>query len=162
MRTGGMTAIGVLNIVFGSIGTLMSLLVVLGGGLLAAGGAAMEAEMAGETEGMGTAVAAGGGLIAVMGIVGVVACATMIVSGVGVLKLAPWGRMLTIACGSIIALLNIFSMTQGFSITSLLFAGYGVMLVALFMKPDWKAAFVQGAAPVPVEPAAEEDFRQAA
>ena len=164
-RTGGMTAIGVLNIVFGTIGTLLMVVVVLLGGLLAAGGAAMEAEAAAaDAEGMGTMVAAGGGIIAVMGIIGLLASAALAVSGIGVLKLAPWGRILTMVCGGSICGLQVLSMLQGFSITSLLVAGYGAMLIGLFMKPEWKAAFVQGGAPVPVDSIDEvdSDFRAAA
>jgi hypothetical protein len=158
-----MTAIGVLNIIFGTIGALLSLLVVLGGGLLAAGGAAMEAGAGGEAEGMGTMAAAGGGLIMIIGVVALIAWGALAVSGIGVLKLAPWGRMLTIVCGVALVLLNVISLMQGFSVMNVIFAAYGGLLVGLFMKADWKAAFLPGAAPVPVgDMVADADFREAA
>lgn len=143
-RTGGMTAIGILNIVFGSIGALVMLLFVLGGSLLAAGGAAMEAEMGAEANGMGAATAAGGGLIMVIGVVGLICWTAMIISGIGVLKLKSWGRTLSMVCGGIVALLSVYSLTQQFSIMNVAFLVYGGLLVGLFMKSDWKAAFGGG------------------
>ena len=140
-RTGGMTAIGILNIVLGAIGSLLSLLVVLGGGLLAAGGAA--ASSSGDTSGAGGAMAAGGGLIAIMGLVGLACWGMMCFSGIGVLKLAPWGRTLSMVCGGFIAALMVLSMvTSGtFSIMNTLFMCYGAMLVYMCMRPEWKQAF---------------------
>ncbi|MCH8210522.1 MAG: hypothetical protein IIB99_04030, partial [Planctomycetes bacterium] len=63
-RTGGMTAVGVLNIVFGAIGALFAILIVLGGGMMAAMGAGMEAEF----EGAATGAAGLGGIMAIVGI----------------------------------------------------------------------------------------------
>ncbi|MHC5023791.1 MAG: hypothetical protein ACYTGG_07755 [Planctomycetota bacterium] len=135
-RTGGMTAIGILNIIFGSLGTLGSLMLVLGGGLLAVGGAAMEAEMGAEAEGMGAAAAAGGGMIMIIGLVGAV------VGGIGVLKCAPWGRTLSMLCCGVIGLMSVLTIVMGdFGIVTLGMIGYAGAQIGLFFKPEWKAAF---------------------
>jgi hypothetical protein len=139
-RTGGMTTIGNQNIVFGAIGALLSLLAVLGGGFLAAMGTA--AESSGDAEGMGTAVAAGGGLIMIIGVVALACWAMMMFAGIGVLKMAPWGRTLSMVCGGALVLLNLYSLvSSGFGIMSVMFLLYGGMLVGMFCQPEWKNAF---------------------
>jgi hypothetical protein len=136
-RNGGMTTIGVLNIVLGAIGSLMALLVVVGGGFLAAAGAA---DSSGSE--LGSAAAAGGGMLMILGLVGLLCWAMLAFSGIGVLKLAPWGRTLSMICGGVLVALNLFSMVNGgFSILSVAFMLYGGLLVGLFMQPQWKAAF---------------------
>lgn len=148
-RTGGMTAIGVLNIIFGSLGTLLCLLMVVGGGLLAAGGAAMEAELGAEAEGLGATAATGGAIVVLIGLAGAVAWILMFVGGIGVLKVASWGCKMSLIGAVCVALLNLVSLfTGGFGITNVLMIGYCVTVVALFMKPEWKAAFSGQAGPV--------------
>ena len=123
-RTGGLTTIAIFNIVIGSLGTLAALLVVVGGGLLAIGGAAMESELGADADGMGAAAAVGGGIILVLGLVGVVAWSMLAVSGIGVLKMAPWGRTLSIICGVLLVLVNGVSLLQGVGFLNLAFLGY--------------------------------------
>ncbi len=136
-RTGGMTAVGVLNIVFGAIGALFAILIVLGGGMMAAMGAGMEAEF----EGAAAGAAGMGGIMAIVGIVAFGASAAMLFSGIGVLGLKPWGRKLAMVCGGAWAVLNIITLFGGFNLFNLGFAVYGGLLVWLFLQPDWKAAF---------------------
>src|SRR5262245_55834159 len=139
-RTGGMTTIGILNIVLGAIGSLLSLLAMLGGGLLAAAGAAAEAD--GSGQGAGTMVAAGGGMIMVFSFIGLAACFTLIMGGVGVLKMKPWGRMLSMVCGGVLALMQLYTLvTSGVDLFSVALLLYGGLLVGLFCMPEWKAAF---------------------
>ena len=160
-RTGGMTAVGVLNIVFGAIGALFSLLIVLGGGLVAAMGAGMEAEFGAEFEGAAVGTAGLGGIMAIAGIVAFGACAAMVFSGIGVLGLKPWGRKLAMVCGGAWAVLNIITLFGGFNPLNLGFAVYGGLLVWLFLKPEWKAAF--SGQPVAIEGTQTSDeFQQAA
>ena len=152
-----MTAVGVLNIVFGAIGALFAILIVLGGGMMAAMGAGMEAEF----EGAATGAAGLGGIMAIVGIVAFGASAAMLFSGIGVLGLKPWGRKLAMVCGGAWAVLNIITLFSGFNLFNLGFAVYGGLLVWLFLQPEWKAAFSG-------QPAAIEDtqsideFQQAA
>ena len=158
-----MTAVGVLNIVFGAIGALFAILIVLGGGMMAAMGAGMEAEFGAEFEGAaaGAAGAAGlGGIMAIVGIVAFGASAAMLFSGIGVLGLKPWGRKLAMVCGGAWAVLNIITLFSGFNLFNLGFAVYGGLLVWLFLQPDWKAAF--SGQPVAIEDMQSiDEFQQA-
>ncbi len=141
-RTGGMTTMGILNIVFGAFGTLGSLLIILGGGLLAAGGAAMESEMGAEAEGMGAMAAAGGGLFMLIGLVSAVFSVMLIFAGIGVLKLAPWGRKLSMVCGGGFIFLNLFSLFgSGFTLSTIIGIAYGGTLLVLCFTESWKKAF---------------------
>ena len=156
-RTGGMTAVGVLNIVFGAIGALFAILIVLGGGMMAAMGAGMEAEF----EGAAAGAAGVGGIMAIAGIVAFGASAAMLFSGIGVLGLKPWGRKLAMVCGGAWAVLNIITLFSGFNLFNLGFAVYGGLLVWLFLQPDWKAAF--SGQPVAIEDTQSiDEFQQAA
>ncbi len=156
-RTGGMTAVGVLNIVFGAIGALFAILIVLGGGMMAAMGAGMEAEF----EGAAAGAAGVGGIMAIAGIVAFGASAAMLFSGIGVLGLKPWGRKLAMICGGAWAVLNIITLFSGFNLFNLGFAVYGGLLVWLFLKPEWKAAF--SGQPVAIEDTQTiDEFQQAA
>ncbi len=136
-----MTAVGVLNIVFGAIGALFAILIVLGGGMMAALGAGMEAEYGAEFDGAAASTAGMGGIMALVGIIAFGACAAMVFSGIGVLGLKPWGRKLAMVCGGAWAVLNIITLFGGFNPLNLGFAVYGGLLVWLFLTPQWKAAF---------------------
>lgn len=139
-RTGGMTAIGILNIVFGSFGCLFGLLALLGTGLLTAFGAAAS----GTEPGAGAAVATVGaiGMLVSLGLLGASAC--LLFGGVGVLKVAPFGRKYTlIGAGACLGLtaLNVFM--SGFSIDfmSVIMLGYCGFVMYMCMTPQWKQAF---------------------
>lgn len=137
-----MTTMGILNIVFGAFGTLLSLLAILTGGLLAAVGTAVEAEMGAEAEGMGSMAAAGGGLFMLIGLVSAVFCILLIVAGIGVLKVAPWGRKLCIVSGGGIVLLNLVSLFgSGFTLSTIIGIAYGGTLLVLCFTETWKKAF---------------------
>lgn len=140
-RSGGMTTVGVLNIVFGAIGALFSFLLIVGAGFLAAGSAAMVAEGGAEFQGVAEAGAAFGGIVMLVAFIALIANVVLVTSGIGVLKMKPWGRKLAIFCGGAIALLNMLSLIGGFSIFNIGLAVYGGILVWLFNKPEWKAAF---------------------
>jgi hypothetical protein len=137
-RTGGMTTIGVLNIVFGALGSLVFLLMILGAGFMAAAGSAMGGEE-------GAAVATGGGLLMLIGIAAFAVNLMLFISGIGVLKLAPWGRTLSIACGGLGVIVYAASIFGGdFSLTMVGALVYSFLLVGLFFTPSWKAAFCSG------------------
>ena len=156
-----MTAVGVLNIVFGSIGALVAIMIVLGGGMVAAMGAGAEAEFGADAQGAAAAGASMGGIMALVGIVGLVACGVMLFSGIGVLGLKPWGRKLSMIGGGAWCVLNVLTLFSGFSLFNLGFAFYGGLLVWLFLQPDWKAAF--SGQPVAIDDVQTVDeFQQAA
>ena len=142
-RTGGMLAMGILNIIFGSLGSLYCLLVIVGGGLLAIGGTAMQTEAAGtDAQGLGSAAATGGGLIMVIGLVLLACWGMLAIGGIGAIMVANWGRLMCMTGGGTIALMSIGSnLFNGLSLGAMLAMGYGLLNVTLFMKEDWKDAF---------------------
>ena len=139
-----MTTVGILNIVFGGFGALMGLLAILGGGILAAAGGSISSQSGADAQQAGTAAAAGGGMLMLIGFVIMVCWAMLMVSGIGVLKMAPWGRTLSLACGGMGLALQLISIATGgfhFNIMSLVTIAYCGALVYLCMTPPWKAAF---------------------
>ncbi len=134
-RTGSMTAFGILNIVFGALGTLMFSLMVLGAGVLTAAGASSTTEE-------GNMLAMGGGILMLVGVVGLAINVMLLASGIGVLKVARWGRTLSIIYGGLgLGLYGWSLATSEFSITTVVALGYCVVLLALCFSPGWRAAF---------------------
>ncbi len=135
-RTSGMTAIGILNIIFGSLWCIGSLLTVLGGGVLAIIGSAAEAETAGQA-------AAVGGAHALLGLFSLTIAALLFISGIGVLKVAPWGRNFSLAAATL-AIVNSVGkavLLSAFGVGTIIALVYPVILIALFVNPAWKAVF---------------------
>ncbi len=159
-----MTVIGILNFVFGGLGCVGSLLMVLGGGAVAFLGSAVEdAAAAGgtSTEGLAEAAAAGGGMFMLLGLVGMVLGVLLIIAGVGVMKVRPWGRTCSLAyAGSKIILGIGAAFIGGFGFGTIMGFVYPVVLGVLFMTPRWKAAFCSGGSTV--ETPASEEHRAAA
>ena len=133
-RTGGMTAVAVVNIVLGSFVLLTGLFAIILGqsGIISAPQA-------------DTAVLIGIGLLsAAGGVIGVIA-------GIGVLKLRPWGKAMTILfvvlwiVDSVLALANSteesFINTDGTVVILVLRTVYLAVLLGLFNQRKWKIAF---------------------
>lgn len=138
-RTGGMIAIGVLNIIIGAGGGLVALLMLLGGGLAMAAGPALEGEAGAEFSGMATAA---GGLMMGIGFVLMLLWGCLAIAGLGVLMLRPWGRILSMVCGAVVTLAMSWSIFEsGFGVMSTAMFAYGICLVGVFMRPEWKFAF---------------------
>lgn len=134
-RTGSMTAMGILNIVFGALGTLVFSLMMLGAGILTAAGTSSTTEEGGM-------LAMGGGILMLIGVVGLAINVMLLASGIGVLKVAPWGRKLSIIYGGLGLVVYGGSLaTAEFSITTVVALGYCVLLLALCFTPGWRAAF---------------------
>jgi hypothetical protein len=138
MRTGGMIAIGVLNIIFGAFGCLGAMLMVLvGGGLAAIGTAAVENAAEGQQ------VAAAGGAVALLGLFEFTIGIMLFIGGIGVLKVAPWGRGFSLAAAAL-AIVNGLGQAvilSAFGIGTILGLIYPVVLIICFNRQDWKAAF---------------------
>ena len=144
-RTGGMTVIGILNFVFGGLGCIGSLLLILGGGAFALFGSAMEEAAAADgtsTEGFAEAAATGGAMFVLLGLVGMALGILLIVAGVGVMKVRPWGRTCSLAyAGSKIIMGVGAAIIGGFGFVTIMGFIYPVVLGVLFTRPAWKAAF---------------------
>lgn len=161
-----MTAIGILNFVFGGLGCVFSLLLVLGGGAFAFLGSAMEEAAAAEgmsTEGFGEAAATGGAMFMLLGLVGMALGVLLIVAGVGVMKVRPWGRTCSLAyAGSKIILGIGAGFITGFGFGTIMGFVYPVVLGVLFTRPAWKAAFSTGTAAASDTTTGDQDQFQAA
>ena len=157
-----MTTIGVLNIIFGAMMSLVFLLMVVGAGFMTTAGASMGGEE-------GAAFATGGGILLLIGLAALAINLMLFISGIGVLKVAPWGRTLCIGYGGLgVLVYGVTLVTGGFSVFNLAALVYSCLLIGLFFKPTWKAAFSSAGEPsaVPSEmPSAEssdDETREAA
>ena len=128
-----MTTVAVLNLILGAIATLGS-----------AAKIAIDLGMAGSPAAGPTP------MVLAFGLVRVVVSLLLIASGIGVLKMRPWGRTCGIAAGALWILVNLAEplvlhkpMTGEFVWGSL----YSAILLALFLRPGWTRAFAGGTPP---------------
>lgn len=140
-RTGGMIALGIVNIILGLLGTGINLL-----GVLAMG--AITALAASDTSGdpVVEGVAASG-LFMTLGLLGAaVLWICTIIGGIGIISVKSWGRFLCLACGGIMALTGVLSILSGdgFIGPGLMFIT-GAVQIGLLNRPDWKRAFASAA-----------------
>ena len=134
-RTGGMTTIGVLNITFGAFFSLVFLLKILAAGFMATAGNAIGGED-------GAAVAAGAGFLMLAGIAACAINLMLFISGIGVLRVAPWGRTLSLACGGLGVVVYTASLIgNGFLTPYLGMLAYSFLLVGLFFMENWKNTY---------------------
>ena len=128
LRTGGMTLVGVLNLVLGALFGLIGALMIFGGGFMPFAN--------------GEASGPPGGFIQFVGAGTVGANLLLLISGFGVMKMASWGRTLSIAYASLsVIVYGAALIGAGFD---LFFVGalvYSFVLIAMFFTPGWKAAF---------------------
>ncbi|MHC5006861.1 MAG: hypothetical protein ACYTGF_05820 [Planctomycetota bacterium] len=130
-----MTTIGILNVAFGALFSLVFLMMILGAWFMAAAGSAIGGED-------GAAAGARGGFLMYVGITAFAVNLMLFMGGIGVLKLAPWGRTLSIASGGL-----------GVIVYAALLIGSGLMnpypgmlvysfvVVGLFFTEKWKNTF---------------------
>ena len=137
-RTGGMIAIGVLNLIFGAFACIAAALMVLVGGGLAALGAA-----ASENVAEGQQVASAGGAVALLGLFSFTIGAMLFIGGIGVFKVAPWGRGFSLAAAALAIVNNLGQavILSAFGVGTFLGLIYPIVLIICFMRADWKAAF---------------------
>ena len=163
-RTSGMTTIGILNIAFGALFCLVFVFMILSAGFIAAAGTAIGGED-------GAAVAARGGFQMFVGIAAFAVNLMLFISGVGVLKVAPWGRTLSVACGGL-GVVVYTALLIGNSLWSPYpgMLAYSVVLIGLCFTPAWKATFcscesvqlLTESAPASPEASESEETREAA
>jgi hypothetical protein len=133
----GLIAIGVVNIVLGSILTMVSGAVLAAVTFLAIPLSAVGSTKQAPIGFMGVIAGMFALLIGVVFLFSIM----LIVAGVGVLKRARWGRILSLIYA--IASLS-FLMMMGFSSLNtqgMVTAGYSVLLLVLLNLPEWKAEF---------------------
>lgn len=132
-RTNGMRAIGVASIIIGTMFGLIGLLMAIVGGGFIPFSDQNAAGLAGE-------------FVMICGIGTVVANAALVGGGVGVLRVAPWGRGLCIAHAALAGIVYGAWLIGGdldmFFVAALVYAG---ILIWLFYRTSWKDAFTGGA-----------------
>jgi hypothetical protein len=115
-HSGVVTAIGVINIIFGALDVILGLVIMIAGPTLlnvlfhigseaasnAPGGNPADAARIRETAGAATGIA--GMIVAFAGVCVMILAVPVILAGVGVLKRRPWGRILTIILGILAAI----------------------------------------------------------
>lgn len=135
-RSGGMTAIGILAILAALGAGIRGVLTILQGGALAVLGNAAGGQAASDAATFGT-------LYAVFGATGIVAGLVLLAGGIGVLKVAPWGRYLMLGAAGLGVFNNVGRLFVLEEITLAGFMGlaFSIVVIVLFMMPDWKDAF---------------------
>jgi hypothetical protein len=135
-----MIAIGILNVAVGALGAALAAMVLWFGHL------AVEASGAGTTdgrvEGLQGLVVVLGTLAMIVGAIGLPLMTMLTAAGVGVLFMARWGQVLSMACGCVLILMGLFAIvTRSSGAVAIAFACYGLLLVGLFCQAKWRAAF---------------------
>lgn len=147
----GLNVIGVLNIVLGSL-TCVGLLISIGrGGVVAAIGSAAEHDMNGAT---GHAAMVGGALL-LFALFGLLFGAGLLASGIGLLRLRPWGRSLSLAAATlgIVYTAGQAFILNSFGMTGVIGLAYPMAMILLLVTPAWKRAFLD----LPETPEAQDD-----
>jgi hypothetical protein len=131
-RTAGMTVTGVLNLIFGLIGIMASVAMLKGVPAPAADAAAAPSAMTWEFAAARMLVSAG-----------------IIAGGIGILRMSPLGRTLSLRFAVAWLLLNaIEPAVLHYPYARVLMGSiYPLILVILCNLPGWKAAFAASAAP---------------
>jgi hypothetical protein len=152
-KSGAVTAVAIMNFVFGALWLVCGLMVTLGGGIFAAFMPQIM-EQAGKDPNMteeqrqqleqfgkigGGAV---GGIIMVIGIAMMLIGPTAIAAGIGVLKRRNWGRILTIVLGILAGLLALLSLSQLEFCSGIFYAIYAGTVLAILFNSRYAAEFV--------------------
>ncbi len=121
-RTSGVATIGTVNIVFGATSALIGSLMAFGSNF-----------MPGGPDGR-FLMLAGGGTVGV-GLL-------LLISGVGVRRMASWGRSLSVSHGALgVIVYGAALVGAGFDLFFAAALGYCFLLIGLFSRADWKVAF---------------------
>jgi hypothetical protein len=141
-RSSGMTAVGVLNIIFGLLGGAAAGLAFAGGAMLASGAISSDEVQSSLTSGEAAIVTGLAGVLVLLFIV-------LFSAGIGVLRLAPSGRVLSLFYAwAALALVAVRAALNGPDLDTITSSIYPIVLIVLFSRPRWKAAF-SGRAPEP-------------
>ena len=144
MRSGAVTSVAVVNFVMAGLQLVCGVAMLAMGGLIGAFAAQAGAEVDSEAA---AAVGIASTVVVVYGIVMLVLSALMIVSGVGVLKLANWARVLTLVLGGIYGVLAILSLISlcmgqcGAIVGLLLHGGYCTFVYIVLLNRQYANEF---------------------
>ncbi len=127
-RTDGMATIGTVNIIFGATSCLIGALMAFGSNFMPGSGAAT-----GTPDGRFL-------LLAGLGTVGI--SFLLLIGGIGVRRVAPWGRSLSVSHGALgVIVYGAALIGAGFDLFFAAALTYSFAIIGLFSRADWKAAF---------------------
>jgi uncharacterized membrane protein (DUF2068 family) len=142
-RPGGVTLIAVLDFIFAGLCVILALLFFAGGSFLSSFFSAAGAEGGGLL----------GGAVAVIGVVFLLIAGLLLATGIGLLKLAAWARILAIVLAAIHLLLTIKGLVSGMQMmtstswaVTILFLAYDAWVIWYLLQAKVKQAFTQKAA----------------
>ena len=147
--SGAVTAVAIVNFVFGVLQLACGGCIALGGGLIAGLAGGMAGELSEQNpdvdpqaveaiEAMGQV---GGGLIVVLGIAYLLFGVLLLVAGFGVLKRQSWGRILTLVLGGVAAALAILGITSGEWVGTIANIGYAILVFIVLLNKQNAAEF---------------------
>ena len=139
-KSGAVTAVAIVNFVFGGLDLLCGLLVLVGGAAVA-GLVAVAGHEGGAGPEAGTVAAVVGGLIIVFAVFQMLLGVPTILAGVGVLKRARWGRILTLVLGALSGVLAVFNLFSLDIRDAILHGGYCAMVYAILLNKQYAAEF---------------------
>jgi hypothetical protein len=145
-RSGGVTAVAVVNFVLGGLAILCGLLAFLGGAILSGAGSVskeMEAEMRKKgVEVKSGDIQAAGNLVMIVSFVTIGWGVCAIIGGIGLIGRKQWGRMLTLILAGVAVILALFGLYQTVSVSAmnilnvLIYGGYAALVFIILLKPQ--------------------------
>ncbi len=138
-RPGSVTAVAIIQLVFGVIGALFSLLGILGGALF---GSALSnvSEHAEDPQAAAAFAAIGGGVILVLSVIGLLTSALSILFSIGLLQLKTWGWIGSLIIQGIGLLSNLAQVVGG-NFLSAIGLIVGGVIIFILLQPTAKRAF---------------------
>jgi hypothetical protein len=155
-RSGLVTALAVLNFVFGGLAIVCGLLGLLGGALLSGGGSTgkeIQRQVEKQLEKEGVQVPGGtvqdlGKIIMFQAVLSLLWGTGAIVGGVGLISRRNWGRILTLVCAGVSALLALLSLWQVFQgggvgaiVNVLIYIFYAAFAFIVLLNPQVNREF---------------------
>jgi hypothetical protein len=150
-RSGGVTAVAIVNFVLGGLAILCGLLGFLGGAVLS-GASTLTKEMEAEMKKKGVEVKSGelqsaGTKAMIQSLVSLAWGAGAIVGGVGLIGRKQWGRSIALILAGVAVLMGLFALYQMFAesfmniLSLLIYGGYAALVFIILMKPESQAEF---------------------
>jgi uncharacterized membrane protein (DUF2068 family) len=150
-RSGGVTAVAIVNFVLGGLAILCGLLGFLGGAVLSSAGS-LSKEMEADMRKKGMEVKSGdlqsaGTKAMFLSVVNLGWGVAAIVSGIGLIGRKQWGKLIALVLGAIAVLLALFALYQMFAesfmsiLSVLIYGGYAATVFLILLKPEVKAEF---------------------
>jgi hypothetical protein len=122
------------------IGAILAL--VVGAAFLSAiGGEAGAADDPAAQEAAGGLMALGGGMAAIAAICIALIGLVYLLAGIGVMKRAQWGRILTLILGALAFIGAILNIVRGDILSALISVAYGVFVYAILLNSKYAAEF---------------------